>query len=147
MVHGVLRFNTVLEPLVRSVYVRVCVCVSVCVCVCVCVCVRVCLCILDYCMCLCVYERVKIVCVDCLFLSSSKLIICQAFVSETFDQVRVFAEMRLQVQQCPQLEEAVEKIIAIHMKTVSPFVLQYCNSIIQLCSTVSMICTVIVLVL
>ena len=45
----------------------------------------------------------------------------QTFVSETFDQVRLFADMRLQVQQSPQLEEAVEKIIAIHMKTVSSF--------------------------
>ena len=44
--------------------------------------------------------------------------------SETFDQVRVFADMRLQVQQCPQLEEVVEKTISIHMKTVSQFVLQ-----------------------
>ena len=56
--------------------------------------------------------------------------------SETFDQVRVFADMRLQVQQCAQLEEVVEKTISIHMKTVSQFVLQYCNSVIQLCSIV-----------
>lgn len=44
--------------------------------------------------------------------------------SETFDQVRVFADMRLQVQQCAQLEEVVEKTISIHMKTVSQFILQ-----------------------